>query len=117
MADYAYLNKLPPSAFLDWRNFITEYDAHNGKEKADAQYQKGFIIGKKNAVVGVGAGGTWWAQGRPEQGCPMGSSTTSYEGIGYHANTADFWRGVLDSGCKIVIMRHDAPDTVIREAV
>lgn len=108
MASYEYLNALPPEAFKDPKNFVTEYDAWPcNKDLAAKQYAKGLSTGKEYGKVGVGCYGTWFAE-KP------GSYTTSYEGIGYHAGTADLWRGFLDSGAEVWVHRLDGTETRIK---
>ena len=99
-AGYRVLNALPAEAFLHWENFRTKFDwlANNKKTQA-VQYEKGKQIGAASVYVSISANGTWGARGKD------GSSTHSYEGIGYHACTADLLHGFLDSGVPIVVFR------------
>jgi len=87
MAGYAELNALPPSAFLKPENFRTAMDTPS---RCEEQYRKGSKIASEAKCVGVGAGGTWFANMK------SGGYLTTYEGIGYHSGTADLWRGLLE---------------------
>lgn len=119
MKPYAILNRMPAEAFLNPDNFITGFDTKpisgstaTRKIYAENQYQKGRDIGKSAIEAGVSASGTWWAKTKE------GAFISSHEGIGYHANTADLWRGFLDSECRIVIHRltnEGIISTVIKE--
>jgi len=100
MRPYSELNALAPTEFLNWEQFGTAFDAmESNVARQDDKYQKGLEVGQRSTYVFISGNGTWGARGRD------GSQTTSYEGIGYHAGTAHFWRGVLDSGVPICIYR------------
>lgn len=103
---YSELNKLPPDAFLQWENFRTEYDCP-GDAYSLEQYSNGLEIGRASVTVGISMNGTWYALGKDR------STTTSYEGIGYHRSTADLLHGLLDSGCPFVVHRFDYPSKQI----
>lgn len=109
MPTYATLNALPPEAFLNVENFRTDFDAqHAGKAYPTEQYQTGLLTGRNAVRAGVSANGVWWARMRDD------GTISSHEGIGYHACTADLWRGFLDSGCEIWIFRFDRAPTRIK---
>lgn len=105
---YPELTKLPPEAYLGWENFVTEHDAANIHAGVGvAQYQKGLDFGREAIAEGghifISANGCWGSTGK--------GLRTSYEGIGYHANTADLLHGFLDSGAVIIVHRYTDPDS------
>jgi hypothetical protein len=87
---------LPAEAYKDPNNFPTGYDTADGATK---KYAEGLEIGRRSSEVYISVTGAWGAEGKD------GSRTTSYEVIGYHANTAALLRGFIDSGVKIVVYR------------
>jgi hypothetical protein len=100
VAAYSVLNAMPARDFLDPSKFVTESDARNKARGYDAeQYAKGLEIGKNAKTIYISCGSVWSAE------LKSGSSLLSYEGIGYHACTADLLRGFLDSGCAIIVHR------------
>jgi hypothetical protein len=100
MKSYSVLNNLPAMAFLVPDDFRTDFDALKcNLDKREEKYQKGLALGLASLYVSIACNSTWGASGKD------GSSTHSYEGIGYHANTADFLRGIIDSGVPIVVYR------------
>lgn len=103
MKSYSVLNALPAAAFLDPKNFLTAYDGRNA-QYAKEQYEKGVEIGRQAKAIHISAGTVWSASMK------SGSALCSYEGIGYHACTADLLRGFLDSGAQIVVSREAGPD-------
>ena len=108
--DYRTLNALPAEAFLTPERFSTVNDTVAGASK---QYAEGLRVGAECETIHLSTGGTWGATMK------NGASLTSYEGIGYHANTAALWRGFLDSGAKIVVHRYingKLTSTVLKEA-
>lgn len=101
--EYSQIEKLPAESYLNPELFRTEWDtlpANTGKGYSDQQYQTGLLVGRESEYVTISARGTWGAVGK------RGSVTTSYEGIGYHACTADLLRGFLDSGVSIIVYRY-----------
>jgi hypothetical protein len=96
---YSVLNALPAKAFLNPEDFRTSYDASHTTYKAE-QYAHGLAVSNASLRVGVTAGGTWFAEGKD------GSFTSSYEGVGYHACTADLLRGFLDGSAEVVVYRY-----------
>lgn len=109
---YKYLNALSPEAFLNPDNFETPYDSLEcNQARRIEQYKEGLKIASESISVGISACGTWFACGKD------GSMTTSYCGIGYHANTSSLLRGFLDSGCKVIVYRWvgtEIKETVIK---
>jgi len=104
---YSELEALAPEKYLDWEFFVTDFDAMPvNRARAQEAYEKGLETGRENEVVFVTGRGTWGAK-RPD------CQTTSYEGIGYHANTAHFWHGVLDSGCRVEVYRYRTTEPVV----
>jgi hypothetical protein len=65
------------------------------------QYAEGVRVSNASVRVGVTANGTWYAEGKD------GSFTSSYEGVGYHACTADLLRGFLDGNAEFVVHRYE----------
>jgi hypothetical protein len=108
---YAHLQALPPGAYLVPENFRTLWDDRNPARAAE-QYNKGLKIGREAIAFGghvsIACNGTW--------GAAAAGSISSYEGIGYHGETAALLRGFIDSGCTIVVYRHstgyDQPTTI-----
>ena len=101
MTDYKILIALPPEAYVKPDDFVTEYD-HDGVLSGHAaeQYAKGLKVSQHAVTVDISVGGTWGA--KLDRGV-----TTSCEGIGYHANTADLLRGFLDGPAPVVVWRLD----------
>lgn len=108
---YEFLNALPAIAFLNWEQFKTELDGTYPTHAAYAveQYQKGLKIGAESVRVGINPCGTWFADMKG------GGMMTSYEGIGYHAHTAELLKGFIDSGCEIIVLRNDGSRTIVQE--
>lgn len=104
MQTYQQLNSRPASDFLNPDNFVTTYDKLNDAYRI-TQYEKGLAARKEYKSIFIGANGTWGAHTH------TGGLVTSYEGIGYHANTADLLRGFLDSDIKIVVYRNSEEGT------
>ena len=105
MASYAVLNAMPASAFLEPKNFHTDLDT---PARCKEQYLKGVEIASRAKRVGVGAGGTWFADMKD------GSCLTSYEGIGYHSGTADLWRGLLECENVVIFRLPDLGQTILK---
>ena len=93
--NYSELNNLPPVAFLHPHIFKTELD---NEERAKSQFEKGKNIDYDYILITYGS--TWSAGDFDSH-----RFCTSYEGIGYHSNTADLLRGFLASGKPIYVMR------------
>jgi hypothetical protein len=112
--NYAELNALPPETFLHPERFVTEYDGVKNEAYRKQQYTKGLEQGKRACCIWIAANGTWGAD------TLEGGFISSYEGIGYHAGTADLLRGFLDSGCQVKVYRNARStyqtETIIREA-
>lgn len=94
MPSYTILETLSVSAFLNPDNFASSFD---NQARSDEQYQKGLEVGKNYEVITISFKGVWGAQ--------TPGTLTSYEGIGYHANTAALLRGFLDSGKPVLVYR------------
>lgn len=111
---YSELTELAPDEYLNWSQFETEADKYPENVKrnyAQQQYNKGLEIGRSNDEVFICANGTWGAvRDRPNNHC----YTTSYEGIGYHACTADLLHGFIDSGAPLVVYRYNLPAGGVR---
>jgi hypothetical protein len=103
MASYSELERLPAEAYLNPDNFRTEYDGRV-LGKAEEQYQAGLEYGRNATRISLSYKGVWGASMK------NGAMVSSYEGIGYHAETAALLKGFLDSGCAIVVYRSsDSP--------
>ena len=103
--NYSELNKLSAIAFLHPHLFKTGLD---NEDRGKLQYEKGKNIDYDYILITYGS--TWSAGDfNSHRFC------TSYEGIGYHSNTADLLRGFLASGKPIYVMRwvdnQDSPNT------
>lgn len=112
-SNYRVLNALPAEAFLRPEDFVTGYDVHLRREGYDRkQYEKGLNYSRQAASVIISINCTWAANLRD------GSSVASYEGIGYHACTADLLRGFLDGPARVVVYRwtgKEVRETVIKQ--
>ncbi|MEU8948808.1 hypothetical protein [Streptomyces sp. NPDC048489] len=122
MRFYSELNALPPEAFLKPENFVTEYDQRDPK-RAEEQYREGLRLSAAYDRIVIRAGGTWAAECGPlhaEANVYMGKCAYSYEGIGYHGNTADLLRGFLDGPAPVDVERrqedYSVTTTRIKEA-
>ena len=111
--DARTIENLEPTAYLDPDRFKTPNDGLPPPGYADEQYQKGLRISHESVSVHLSVTGTWGATGKD------GSSTTSYERIGYHSCTAPLLRGFLDGPAAVVVARWTPTGystTVIRPA-
>jgi len=82
--------------------YRTPYDTQHEKTGYKTkQYQKGLEMARDCYVVYIARNGVWSSDNRD------GSTTFSYEGIGYHACTADLLQGWLDGGVTIVDYRSE----------
>lgn len=113
MPTYAELAALPALAYLSPEMFRTSFDAWhvNAGTNKSKQYLDGLKTGQDSIEIHIAINSVWSAR------LKNGGHLSSYEGIGYHACTADLLRGFLDSGCKIVVHRdnHDGyRSTVIK---
>lgn len=111
--DYATLNSMSPESFLNPESFVTPLDSMS---IGVTQFQKGLEESRRALTVFICANGTWASELKPER---VGNSTvtghvTSYEGIGYHANTAELLRGFLAGPAPIVVARRDGSKTEIK---
>ena len=95
---YSVLNALDATAFLRPEDFRTEYDARQ-PEYAREQYGKGYKLASWAHCIYITCGSTWAAS-------YVQGVVTSYEGIGYHACTADLLRGFLDGDAPIRVHRY-----------
>lgn len=104
---YAFLRQQPPAFYRDPENLRTSYPLDRDPARCEEHYQRGLKVSREWPEVYVSANGVWGAS------APC-RSLSSYEGLGYHAGTADFWRGVL-AGPALVRVYRDGW-TVIKEA-
>lgn len=102
-----YVRELAPEEWLDSSRFATPYDKLPVNiARQQESYRRGLKVGEQAIEVGINYTGAWYATNRD------GSFVSSYECIGYHANTRYFWQGVIDSGVKIVVKRWSANDSI-----
>jgi hypothetical protein len=96
--------------FLNPELFKTAFDAAT---IADKQYETGLATGREvrsnGGQVTIGQNDVWGAH-------HGNTSISSYEKLGYHANTADLLRGFLDSGVEIIVYRVDGRYRLNRES-
>jgi len=91
---------------IESRSF--RYGAEWGSDKKTAEafyakkYEEGKQQGANSCVVTIAVNDVW---GATEW---RGASVSSCEKIGYHAGSAAFLRGVLESGCVVVVVRSNA---------
>lgn len=113
---YAELDALPAEAFRNPALFVTPFDTlpeNRAAGRANLQYQTGLEIGREWDTITIGAHTTWGAH--MDAGM---KHLSAYEGIGYHACTADLLRGFLDSPARLIVYRytdHGISETVIKE--
>ena len=111
--NYKELSALPSEAYLDPEKFRTATDSLPPSRYTQEQHKKGLLTGLRAREITISCSSVW--------GATMldGGILSSYEGIGYHSRTAELLQGFLDSGCRIVVYRHDpwgnVSSTVIRE--
>ncbi|MGW2710752.1 hypothetical protein HKX69_05975 [Streptomyces argyrophyllae] len=122
MRPYSILNALPPEAFLKPEDFATDFDGRT-PGYAEEQYLKGLEISREYDRVVIRSNTTWAAECGPyvpEANVYMGNAAYSYEGIGYHAETAALLRGFLDGPAPIDVERrqddYSVTTTRIKEA-
>ncbi len=103
----AYSNRTAES-FLDASTLRNSFDGFaSNVARADQRYRDGLKVGAEANEVHVSINDVWGAD------CKNGGALSSYERLGYHAGTADFWRGVLDSGCAICVYRVDGNNKIV----
>jgi hypothetical protein len=115
MRPYSELNALPPEAFLKPEDFSTEFDGRV-PGYAEEQYWKGVALSMEYSRIVIRAGGTWAAESGPyypEANIYMGNCAYSYEGIGYHGETAALLRGFLDGPAPVDVERRQEDYSVI----
>jgi len=94
-----YSNRTADS-FRDASTLRTGFDGLSSNvARAHSRYLDGLRVGNGSREVTVAINDVWGAS------CNDGSHLSSCERLGYHANTSEFWRGILDSGCAIVVYR------------
>lgn len=109
--DYATIQALPAEAYLNPETFRTMFDGiPSNVAERDARYADALKVSTEAAEVSISVRGTWSAS------MLDGSSLQSYEGIGYHANTAAVLQGFLDGPAALVVYRL-TPDGVSRAVV
>lgn len=98
------IRALPPETYLHAECFYTDADdrpsaggAGYGERYREA-YERGLAVGRASHTAGINYNGAWFAE-------EDGGLTSSCEVVGYHAHTQAFWKGVLDSGCAVVVRR------------
>ncbi len=111
MPSYAVLNAMPPEAFLNPALFVTGWDSLPANiASAPAARARGLKLKADGCnSIHITAGGVWGAKG-------PNFYIESYEGIGYHANTAALLEGFLASGLPIIVYRRDKPPVTINRS-
>lgn len=110
--DYRTIEALPPSAYLTPTTFRTSFDTLPvNVARQTARYEDGLKVSREAREVSISARGTWSAT------LLTGGHLTSYEGIGYHANTEAFLRGLLAGPAPIVVYRLTPEGEVTRTEV
>jgi len=104
MASYADLNARPARDFLDAPSFGTDFDVD--EDRSEQRYQDELKRCEGYTAFHIGINGTWSAK------CKDGGHVSSYEGIGYHAYTADLLQAVLDSDCAFIVHRLEDDEIV-----
>lgn len=110
---YAVLNALPPEAFLNPESFVTSWEGE--KDTAyKAKQRKAALEASERAYESGGsvyvlANGTWGASAG-------GWVLSTYEGIGYHAGTAEVLRGLLEGPAAFYVYRA-TPEGVTRTLI
>jgi len=111
-AGYAELEQLPAVAYLDWQKFETPFDSMpSNVARQQDRYNEGLETGRNAKEFHLSVRGVWSTENRVDANGYGMSYTSSYEGIGYHANTAHFLHGILDSGCPVIVHRRTDSDT------
>jgi hypothetical protein len=111
--DTQTIENLEPTAYLGPDRFKTPNDGLPPPGYAEEQYRTGRRVSEESTEIIIAVNGVWGAFGKD------GSSTVSYERIGYHSCTAPLLRGFLDGPAEIVVCRWTADGfrrTVIRPA-
>jgi hypothetical protein len=90
------LANMTPEDFLTPEKFSTPLDSNAWNK---IQYNKGLSIGRKAKEIHIACDSTWSAR------MLDGGYMSSYESVGYHANTKELLQGFLDSGAEIWIHR------------
>src|SRR5271157_1551404 len=104
MASYSELRKRPASDFLNAFNFRTVLDV--SKDCKGQRYFKALEEMRGYTAFHIGAENVWSAD------CKGGSYLSSYEGIGYHSNTAELLQAALDSDCAFYVYRYEGNNPV-----
>lgn len=113
---YAQLEARPASDYLNPDNFVTASDKfpeNIARNLAQQQFETGKKYGDDAKEVHISVRSVWSAS------LKNGGHVSSYEGIGYHAGTADLLRGFLASSAKVIVHRRcddGLTETVIKEA-
>lgn len=82
---------------IDYRTFVTPFDKWpENVARRDENEARGLTTGNNALEFHIAITGVWSTRNKD------GSRTQSYETLGYHANTAYFFKGILASGCKII---------------
>lgn len=114
--NYKQLSALSAKTYLIPQNFITEFDVlpeHLNSGYAQKQYQRGLEVGKEYSLIVIGPQSVWSGH---EPYNKQSSYIESWEGIGYHACTANLLQGFLDSPARIVVHRYSRKSTTLKRA-
>jgi hypothetical protein len=105
--------EMKPEDYMCPDLFKSEFDDLSPSTYADDQYAQGLQVGRNAYEISIACNGTWGSVNKD------GSTTRSYEKIGYHGRTCDLLQGFLDSGTPIRVYRynefnsHNTPDGVV----
>ena len=82
---------------MNWEQFKTHFDKMpvNIARRQEAR-AKGLKTGQDATEFHIAVNSVWSTTNKD------GSSTFAYERLGYHANTAYFFQGILESGVEII---------------
>lgn len=102
---YEELSKLKAEDYLNPNNFKTEFDRINPR-RSQEQYETGLRWSNSAEEIHLNFQGIWSAKMKD------GSFITSYEGIGYHGNTAELLKGFLEGIAPLIVHRQTENGTI-----
>lgn len=98
MRSYKELAAMPAQNYLNPALFVTCFDGPNNAAWRARQYAKGLELATTYNEIHIAINSLWSAQ-KPN------ATMNAYEGIGYHAGTADLLRGFLAGTAKVIVHR------------
>lgn len=109
---YEQLAKLPADAYLKPEMFRTMFDGEAG---GAVQFQRGLDVANRFDQVFISCSSVWSAhKDNGEAGC---EDLSSYEGIGYHSNTASLLRGFLAGNAELIVYRNGPDGKTMRTVI